>query len=256
MAFSVEENLKDCLMNNLTHDNFLGGKLKIFQPIKGYRAGSDAVFLGASIPIISNQHILEVGCGVGTAILCVAYRAQQQNIPIHLTGIDIQEPFIELAQQNAKYNKHDIDFQVQDIQLSKSFFGRFDHVFANPPYFKINNHTITSSRSMARSEETCTLETWIHYLIKAVKPKGYVSLIYPADRMIEVLNLCRKQLGNIKIFPLWPKEGMQAKRFILQGRKGMNGSSTLLSGLTLHQENQTYTPAAHSILWNGNPLIL
>ena len=34
---------------SLTEDAFLGGKLSILQPEKGYRAGIDAVFLGSII---------------------------------------------------------------------------------------------------------------------------------------------------------------------------------------------------------------
>ncbi|MFZ2468854.1 MAG: methyltransferase, partial [Parvibaculum sedimenti] len=33
-----------------TDDGFLGGRLQLLQPAKGYRAGIDAVLLAASVP--------------------------------------------------------------------------------------------------------------------------------------------------------------------------------------------------------------
>ena len=47
-------------------DNFLDGKIKIYQPIKGYRAGTDAVLLAASIKTFKGYKILDLGSGAGT----------------------------------------------------------------------------------------------------------------------------------------------------------------------------------------------
>jgi hypothetical protein len=59
---------------DLTHDAFLGGMLRLWQPRSGYRAGVDPVLLAASVPAVAGQRVLELGCGVGTAILCLAAR--------------------------------------------------------------------------------------------------------------------------------------------------------------------------------------
>src|SRR5690606_36466508 len=49
-------------------DAFLGGKLAIRQPEKGFRAGLDSVLLGASVPQGARQ-LLELGAGAGVATL-------------------------------------------------------------------------------------------------------------------------------------------------------------------------------------------
>ena len=46
-------------------DNFLGGRIKIYQPIRGYRAGIDAVLLASFINAYDNCKILDVGSGTG-----------------------------------------------------------------------------------------------------------------------------------------------------------------------------------------------
>ena len=52
-------------LGDLTCDDFLGGRLSIWQPRDGYRAGVDPVLLAASVPARAGQSVLELGCGTG-----------------------------------------------------------------------------------------------------------------------------------------------------------------------------------------------
>src|SRR4026209_1978083 len=85
---------------SLTEDGFLGGKLRILQPEKGYRAGIDAVFLAASVPCGPGETLFEAGMGTGVAALCVAVRVPS----IHVTGMEIASRYALLAEENAKRN--------------------------------------------------------------------------------------------------------------------------------------------------------
>jgi tRNA1(Val) A37 N6-methylase TrmN6 len=60
--------------DELSRNDFLGGRLRLWQPVSGYRAGVDPVLLAASVPALSGQSVLELGCGAGAAILCLATR--------------------------------------------------------------------------------------------------------------------------------------------------------------------------------------
>src|SRR6218665_1182693 len=52
----------------LTRDAFLGGRLVVSQPEKGFRAGLDSVLLGASGRADAHR-LLDFGAGAGTATL-------------------------------------------------------------------------------------------------------------------------------------------------------------------------------------------
>ena len=51
---------------SVTRDAFLGGRLTLSQPARGFRAGLDSVLLGAAVSP-GRTALLDMGCGVGTA---------------------------------------------------------------------------------------------------------------------------------------------------------------------------------------------
>jgi len=83
-----------------SYDQFLGGRLTVAQPKTGYRAGVDPVLLAASVPAGRGESVLELGCGVGVASLCLAARVPGLKI----TGVEIQPDAAILAAQNAQHN--------------------------------------------------------------------------------------------------------------------------------------------------------
>jgi tRNA1(Val) A37 N6-methylase TrmN6 len=242
-----------------TNDNFLGGKLKIQQPVKGFRSGSDAVFLAASLKDTTTGSILEVGCGAGVASLCAAYRLKNT----HIIGIDCDEHLVTLAQENAKNNQLEkrTTFMVQDIQnpLKNLVPQSFDRVFSNPPYFKDSTVSEDKSRTQSRHyNETAFLEDWVNFCLKMAKPRGHVHFIFPSPNLQELLNaLPLSSVGELTLFPLWPKaDSDQSKRTLLTVRKGVSSPSILHKGIVLHNKDDGYTPAAHAVLWEGMGLKL
>ena len=55
-------------------DAFLGGRLVLRQPARGYRAGADAVMLAAACSARAGERVLELGCGAGAALFCLGAR--------------------------------------------------------------------------------------------------------------------------------------------------------------------------------------
>ena len=88
------------MTGDLTHDAFLCGKLHLWQPKQGYRAATDAVLLAAACPAKAGQSVLDLGCGVGAASLCLASRVAG----LVQTGLELQEDYAALARQNAAEN--------------------------------------------------------------------------------------------------------------------------------------------------------
>src|SRR6185436_10902403 len=67
-------------------DALLGGRLRLLQPAVGYRSAIDPILLAAVVPARNGQRVLDLGCGVGTAMLCLAARVPD----VAVAGLEIQ----------------------------------------------------------------------------------------------------------------------------------------------------------------------
>lgn len=249
-----------------TQDGFLNGKINIRQPEKGFRAGSDAVLLAAAVDIKPGDSCLDVGCGVGTASLCLKYRAPDCAV----WGIDFQTELVAAAQQNATDNNltdntrffaADItrrsDFKEYTGPADRSFLNdNFDHVISNPPFYADGQAQASPSeiKSRAHIEGEADLAFWIGFCLARVKPKGCFTLIHRTDRLPEILHEMNKGCGSLKIIPLWPNEDTAAKRVLIQGVKSGKGPTLLHPGIILHEKDGSPTSLSEKILRDGDAL--
>lgn len=239
---------------NLTTDAFLGGKLHLRQPEKGFRAGLDTVMMAACVPADAQSAVLELGAGAGIASLCLAARTGA-----HVTGVEIQPDMAELAAQNAIASKIDAEFAAADLtDLPPAIKqGRFDHVMANPPFQdpETGQAPPDPGKRAAHMADT-PLEAWLSVACARVKDGGTVTIVHRADVLGGLLEGLSPRLGALIVWPLWPREGQPAKRVIVQGVKGSKAPLTLGPGLVLHTDDHTFTPEAAAILRQAGPLTL
>ena len=50
-------------------DALLGGRVRLIQPVRGYRAGMDAALLAAAAPAAPGERVIEAGCGAGAVLM-------------------------------------------------------------------------------------------------------------------------------------------------------------------------------------------
>jgi len=247
----------------LTVDAVLGGRLRIRQPAGGYRAAIDPVLLAAAVPARTGERVLDVGCGVGTAGLCLAARVAG----VRISGIDLQRDLAALAAANARDNglADRVDFMAGDLLRPppRLAAGTFDHIMANPPFVAAGrgNPPPDPTKAAAAVEGEARLADWLRFCLVMVRPRGGVTVIHRADRLDELLALMRQGLGELTVFPLWPggapaDDGgpRPAKRVIVRGRKGVAAPLRLLPGLVLHAADGAYTEAAERVLRDAAPL--
>ena len=198
------------MSEGLTHDAFLEGKLNIWQPTDGYRAGTDAVFLAAAVQAQSGESVFEIGCGVGTASLCLAKRING----LDLTGLEIQPEMAALARRNAVENKLDLEVIEGDIHALPRDLRQlnFDHVIANPPYFETKKLTEprAKAKKLAHVAQAGELSAWVALGAKRLKPRGRITLIHLAESLPEVLSSLDGPCGAIEIIPIISRANQKA----------------------------------------------
>ena len=91
---------KNNYFENNSLDQFIGGKISLYQPKNGYRANVESILLGAAIHAKKGQNILELGCGVGAVLCSLMCRIEGLNV----VGIESQKRYATLAARNIAYN--------------------------------------------------------------------------------------------------------------------------------------------------------
>lgn len=240
----------------VTVDAFLGGRISLRQPVEGYRAAIDPVLLAAAVSASHGTRIIDLGCGVGTAGLCLLARLPM----IQCAGIDTQAALIDLAIANAAANGLAERYQARcgsilDRQFTADWLGA-DQVIANPPYLPKGEASLSAHpiKALANVESDAALADWVATAARLVKPGGVVTFIHRADRLPELLTEMRGYLGSLVIQPIQPKIGDPANRVLVRGRKGKNTPAKLLPALILHDPDSRYSAAAESILRDGMAL--
>ncbi|QUS35892.1 tRNA1(Val) (adenine(37)-N6)-methyltransferase [Falsirhodobacter algicola] len=234
----------------ITEDGFLGGRLRIRQPGAGYRAATDPVFLAAAVPATAGQRVLEMGCGVGVAALCLAARTGAA-----VTGVEVQPAYAELARGNAALNGLPLTVIEGDIAALR-LTDDFDHVMANPPYYTGGTPARDPGRDKALREDL-PLGRWIAIMARRLRPGGTMTLIFGAARLPDALRDWPAALGSITVLPLAARAGRAPKRLILQARKGGRGDFVMTAPAILHEgphhagDHDDATALARSILREG-----
>jgi tRNA1(Val) A37 N6-methylase TrmN6 len=234
-------------VNDTTQDLLLGGRVRLRQPLRGFRAGLDAVLLAAFVPARPGQRVLEAGCGSGAAFLCLAARVPGLSIE----AVEREAAMAALATENAATNGADArvtEGDVADLALARRLQG-CDHALANPPYWPGGTPPPGAIRRAATHEGGAGLEAWARFLAAALKDGGTASLVLPAARFdAGVAALRAAGCGSITLLPLAAKGGAPARRVLIAARKGGRGPARILPPFILHEEGGAFTPQAESVL--------
>lgn len=241
-----------------THDCFLGGRLRLAQPRRGYRAATDPVLLAAACPAMPGQAVLELGCGVGVASFCLGLRVP--GLALH--GLEVQPDYAAFARRNAASTGIALQVYEGDLRaMPAALRGAFDHVIANPPYFPPASGPAAcdKGRETAQREDT-PLSDWLLAARKRLHPGGWLTLIHLAERLPDILSGLTG-FGAIAVLPLAPRAGRPAGRVIIRARKGARSPFRLLSPLILHAgdshagDREDFTPEARKILRDAAPIV-
>ena len=246
-------------MTDTTVDAFLGGAVMAEQPVQGYRAAMDAVFLAAACPAQAGESVLDLGLGVGVASLCLGRRVSGMA----LTGLEVQPAYAALARANAVRNDLALDVIEGDAAAMPDMLRArsFDHVITNPPFFEPGKGLSNPDAGRDTAfRESLGLGPWLDVALRRVGPKGSLTVIHRAERLAEMLAALHGRLGALRITPLQSRVGQSAKRVIVRGKKGSRAPLSLEPPFILHAAAQhegdfeDLTPAAQRILKEGAAL--
>lgn len=232
-----------------TEDSVLGGQVRLRQPTDGYRAGMDAALLAAACDAKDGERVIDVGCGVGGAMLAAAWRRPEARF----VGIERDSAALVLARDNIQLNGWTgrVEAVEGDVALPFSRLGLspFDAAICNPPFFD----DAGAIRGPAPSRKGAWiaddgLVAWTTFLLKAVREGGAITVIHRADRLADLLGLLGAKAGSFRIRPVAPFADQPAKRVIVRAIKTGKAPLALLPPLVLHGTGGAHSESAEAIL--------
>lgn len=246
--------------SGLTDDAFLGGRMRLWQPVAGYRAAMDPVLLAAAVPARAGEAVLDLGCGAGAAALCLAARVPG----LALAGLELQPDYAALARANAARNGIALEVAEGDVAAMPAALRArvFDHVLTNPPYYGANGPAAADAGRDRALREALPLGDWIAAGLRRLRPGGRITVIQSADRLADLLAALSTGAGSVAVLPVAPREGRPARRVIVAARKGGRGALRLLPPLVLHAapahagDGEDFTETARAVLRDAAPLSL
>lgn len=229
----------------------LDGRILLRQPVSGFRSGSDAVLLAAACHPPTGGDVIELGCGTGSPMLCLAWRRPD----IRFTGIEIDPPTAQLAAFNIDRNGMSGRGRVICADAGRPPLrpDRADLVLANPPYFVEGRHRRSPdpARDRARAENAAPLSAWVRTAVDLLRAQGVAVFIMRTERRAEMRQALpagwsmteRPVVGSLHKPP---------KRFLALLHTG--GPGARLPPLRLHHADGAETHLAAAIFRHAAPI--
>lgn len=235
-----------------THDALYGGRLRLRQPITGFRFAVDAPLLTAFAAAGKHARLAcDLGTGCGVIALGLAWCGAAQKV----VGIELQAQLAALARLSAADNdlSQQVEILEQDLRHCRgdSLTGRFDLVVANPPYWPVSEGHLPedASRRIAGFEVEGTLGDWLACGKRLLSSRGRMCLVYPCRRIDVLLGaVVESGLGVTRLRFVHPVEGRPAELVLAEVRLGKPGRAEVLAPLSLLTAQGQDTPEAATIL--------
>jgi tRNA1(Val) A37 N6-methylase TrmN6 len=230
----------------ITEDALLAGQLRLFQPARGHRAGTDGVLLAAAAPAEAKR-IADLGASTGLVGLAAALALPQARVILFEREADLAA----LARRNIAANglADRVEIAEGDILAKGALLAHreaFDAVLTNPPYFEARRMRLSPTKAGAHAlkrEEGATLEAWMKRAATVLAPRGTIVMIHRADHVGEVLAAMAGRFGALRLRFVHPRAGETAIRLLVAGVKGSRGPLAIGAPLVLHEADGGFTPA-------------
>jgi tRNA1Val (adenine37-N6)-methyltransferase len=171
--------------NAVTEDTLMQGRIRFFQPVRGYRTSIDPVLLSGFLGPPHGRFLeIGAGCGLLSFLLLLADPECSGD------AIEIQPTMADLAARGVIRNglQHRLQIIVGDARKLTPPVDPYDTVVCNPPYRSLGSGTLSENemRRLSNHEVTLSLDAWSQVAFRMVSPKGRVGAVFPAEREVEL----------------------------------------------------------------------
>lgn len=209
-------------MDSIDENSLFDGQLVCSQNSQGYRFSIDSILLAHFVSVRSGDKILDLGTGSGVISLILLYRHSQRLR--ECSGVELQESLMHLAKSNMERNgyfKKNTLYHCDVKELkTRVAVGSYDSIVCNPPFYteKSGRLSRNDEARIARHQITADLNDFLKAASYAVKNRGNVFFIYPAELLTEFLRIAHEhklELKNIRFVHSYPESEKDAQLALL-----------------------------------------
>lgn len=232
----------------ITEDGLLAGRLTLFQPERGHRAGTDGVLLAAAAPAEARQ-LADFGASTGLVGLAAALALPQAEV----TLFECDPALVALAQRNIAANCLSSRVRVIEADLLAKgaltpFREAFDAILTNPPFFEARSMRLSPTKAGAHAlADGASLDLWVRRAAGALRPGGSFVMIHRADHLAAVLAALQGRFGAVRLRFVHARRDSEAIRVLVQGRKGSRAPLVVGAPLVLHATDGIFTPEIQAV---------
>jgi len=187
------------MKSNITITELLLSGFQLFQDEKEFKFSVDAILLAHFGEAKPNKHYLELGTGTGVIPHVLYHRGAR-----HVVGVDCNAYVIELAQKSVIHN--DIADAVSMVELDymsdagKPYYGQFDGIYMNPPYFETNSGLLSTVENVALAlhEQQYSMKDRLLQAQRYLKFGGTLWMIYTTPRLESLLSAIEQTQFRVK----------------------------------------------------------
>ena len=187
----------------------------IFQNTNYFKFSIDSILLAEFVSFKSHQTVLDMCTGNAPIPLILSTK----DDTLKIDAVEIQKEVFDLAKRSIEHDDYkNINLVNADIKDYKSKL-KYDIVICNPPFFKVDEHSILNEnivKRIARHEVAITLKEVIEIAKNNLNENGKFYIVNRTNRFLETIN---KRLGIRKICFIYTKDNREAEFFMIESEQ-------------------------------------
>ena len=166
-----------------------------------------------------------------------------------IDALEIQGKAIEIAKVNIQMNNKENqislihnDFNIYSKEYAKNQKPKYNLIICNPPFYKIENKTkrdVTEEMLIATHEFKLNLDQIFEGSAKIIEQQGYISLVIPPERLVDIFVSMRKYNFEPKrVKMVFPRETQKPNLVLVEGRFQAGWGTIFENNIYLHPEDK------------------
>ena len=235
--------------NSELHELF-DGRLKLYQPARGYRFSIDALLLAAFARERCSGAVADLGTGCGVLAVLLA----RCGGVVRILGVEIQDELAELARCNIIFNRCEEKVSILhgDVRRLQAMgpAESFDAVVTNPPFYPAASGRINpvAQKAAARHELHGSLGDFTAACAYLLKQGGRCMVVYSASRLPDLLAALRKKSLEPKTLRfVHARSDEPATMVLAEAVKGAGAEMNIEPPLVLYESQGIYSRQAREL---------